>query len=357
MVGYRAPGSGAAILLVWQNSRERPCACTEDQTSRSEFRLLLRFVDQDGTSVGELLEPVPSMVGSDPAFADAPEGEQWGVVVIDGGVDADPSGPCPIQHVLHRLFVLAEHVQRQGRCANFTDHLEGIAGGRHRDDGKDWAEYFLLHHRVGQRRGDDDGRGDEPLLHIDLVGSACYHFTLGCPQEVEEAVDVSLTDHTSVVRAPFREHLLHGARQPLYHCLGLVTMDNHVVRCDARLPAVEPFTHSNALHRLFHRCSLVDDDRRLSPKFQGDRGEVLRGGSHDLPPDGTVACVQNVIPTLLQKSLRLWNPAQHHPHATRVHVLSDKLADALRAVGGDLTGLDDHAVPRGDHSSERCHDQ
>ena len=87
------------------------------------------------------------------------------------------------------------------------------------------------------------------------------------------------------------------------------TLDEHVVRCDARLPGVDELSPRDP------PCSHLDvrvpaDDRRALPaELQRHRRQVLRRGTHDDAPDASVARVEDVVEALREQLRRLGDAA------------------------------------------------
>ena len=133
------------------------------------------------------------------------------------------------------------------------------------------------------------------------------------------------------------------------------SLDQHVVRCDARLPGVDELAPRDATGRHGHVGMSTDDGRALSTQLQRDGCQVLGSGAHDHPRHASVAGVQDVVEPVGQQLRCLGNAALHNADGGIAQV-ADQLREHCVGVRCQFAGLADHGVACrdcGDHRQEQ----
>ncbi len=216
-------------------------------------------------------------------------------------VDGDAAGQGFRQHFLGSGPVVVEVVQRQRAImrVDVGDGLVDIAITFHRQDR---AEDLVAHDRGFVGWIEHDGGRNDPFgfgaRRVD--GGQRDHLIAARAGFVEiaaQAPELALAGDVGVVGVVVQAWIAggHVAAQRFDEGFALAGMHQRVIRRDAGLAGVEKFAGCNARGCPGQGIAVADDGRGLAAQFQGDRGEIGRGGRHHLAADGCRAGEQQVV--------------------------------------------------------------
>mmetsp|Transcript_68220 Transcript_68220/g.192705 ORF Transcript_68220/g.192705 Transcript_68220/m.192705 type:complete len:304 (+) Transcript_68220:578-1489(+) len=149
------------------------------------------------------------------------------------------------------------------------------------------------------------------------------------------------------------EAFQHQGLLPVHELFRPGLVHKHVVGRDTDLPAVHPLDQRHAVASGIHLSCLVDDNRGLAAQLKGHRREMFRGGPHDDLAHHSVACVEDVVPALLQQGRGLVKCSLDDLDALAVQVLLDQGLQQRCTRGVHLAGLDDDTIACGDRGNQR----
>mmetsp|Transcript_34798 Transcript_34798/g.55880 ORF Transcript_34798/g.55880 Transcript_34798/m.55880 type:complete len:436 (-) Transcript_34798:38-1345(-) len=275
--------------------------------------------------------------------------------VLHGGIHTRTPARDLREHLLNVCAALGVHIHGQWRLLAVHD-FDRIVQSLVWHNGHDGPEDLLLHE--GRVHGGivDDGGRDVPRAPVDAGHAAADELALGGLDEPLHSVDVALVHDLAVLPVGLGVVAVAGLHQgllPLHEllCPGLV--HQHVVGRDADLPAIHPLDHRHAVAGGIHLGGLVDDDRRLAAQLKGYRREMFRGGPHNDLAHDSVACVEDVVPSLLQQGRGLVKCSLDDLDALGIQVLLHQGLQQRRARGAHLAGLDDDTIACGDRRNQR----
>src|SRR6266852_4528082 len=213
-------------------------------------------------------------------------------------------------------------------------------------DRQDRAEDFLLHRGRVRRHVHQDGRLDETIASI----MAAAVEDRSAFEKPDEPIEMTIADDAAVIWALLRIlaiELMHGFLETLQKFRGNVLEYEHVVRCGARLTAIEPTPKSDATGRNPQISGRVDDGGILSAEFEHNRGQVLCRSGHDDPGDSRAARKKDVIPRLCKQRGGLRDCAENDRKRFAVQVLRNEPRDHFGGRSGHFRGLDNSSVAGG----------
>jgi hypothetical protein len=230
------------------------------------------------------------VVGTHAAGTDAAERQVLGGEMQQGVVDGDPAGQGRAQDLLDLSAIMAEGIQRQWPVAR-VDERDRRVERIHAQHRQDRAEDLLAHQRQVRRRVEYQHRCEQPLRRIVRSGQHQY-FAAACAGFVEIALqpgELAVIDDAAVIRCAVAHVAVACgdlSAQRLDQRIAARAADHqHIVGRDAGLAGVDPLACGQARGGALDRVVLAEDQRRLAAQFQGQRGQVRRGGGHDLAPD------------------------------------------------------------------------
>lgn len=143
------------------------------------------------------------------------------------------------------------------------------------------------------------------------------------------------------------EEILDGTDEFGLQGAGGLRVGEDVVGRDAGLTGVEELAAGEPVGDDGQVGPAVDERRGFPAQFERDRGEVFGGGPHHDAADGAVAGVEDVVEALCQQRGGLLDGALDDRDGVGVQVPGQQPRDDGRGGGGELAGLDDDRVARG----------
>ena len=276
--------------------------------------------------MAERIESGLAVIRPHPARSDTAKRQLADADLEDRMIDADPTGRRALDDPVDGVVATREHVQRERLVAvvHEPDCLVDVVDGEHRQDR---PEDLLVHHSgIGLDPG-EHGRRQELRCPVAMASA---HRAVVAPgvEQGREPVPVTLVDDPAVVGRALRVvavEVVNGAQQRAHQLVLDGRVDEHVVRCDTGLAGIEELAPCEAPSCHVDVGVGRDDGRALTPQFERDRRQILRGRRHHDPSDRGVAGVEDVIELLGKQRRRLLDAAGDDAHEALVEVLRDQL--------------------------------
>ncbi|MNV41286.1 hypothetical protein D3C71_1329180 [compost metagenome] len=274
-------------------------------------------------------------------------------------VDGDAAGHDLRQHPFHLRRFVTEDVQRQ-RAVTGLHRRDGGVQIRIRTDRQDRAKNLFAHQRQIGRRIEHDGGHDQPLalgtFGIDR-GQFDYRHAprAGFIEIATQALVLAVVDDPGVIGgvAEIAIARLHLGLQLLHQLALAMAVDQHVVRRDAGLAGIEELAGGQARGRLLQRVVAADDGGGFTAQFEGQRGQVLGRGRHDLAADGGGAGEHQVVQRRAGQGAGEVSVALHDRHAIQGEDVGQQRLQEGTGAGRVLGRLEDHVVAGGDRGGQR----
>ncbi|MNP16573.1 hypothetical protein D3C76_1089750 [compost metagenome] len=219
------------------------------------------------------------------------------------------------QYPLLLGLVVAEVIQGQRSWA-LVDVGEGVLDAAVRHDRQQRAEDFVLHdahvvvHVEQQVRLHGTALARLLGVQVDDLGA----FAAGIGEVTVKSGQVALIDDGGVVAIVGQAwvKVAHGLAIGLDKTFDAVLGYQDVVRGHAGLASVEVLAESDAFGGILERYIGRHDGRRFASQLQGDRGQVLGGGTHHMPANTGSAGEQQMVERQLRERHADIGFTQHH---------------------------------------------